>query len=300
MSALDELRDVLLRHSTAAPEPVETAVPGLFVFRADAPSAPTPRVYAPMHGIVASGRKSAALGDRLLEYAAGDGFVVSVDLPIVGTVAYASPEEPYLALAVRPDPAELQSLAAEAPAPTTPESPTGSGESAFQVAPLGSAALEAALRLARLLDHPEDVPVLAPLRRRELLYRLLTGPTGAGLQLAAQGGSMAGIGRAVGWLRARFREDFDAERLARIASVSVPTLNRRFRALTGRSPLAYQKEVRLLEARRLLLLGELGVTAVADAVGYTSASQFHREYRRLFGAAPRADAQQLLNDTSGD
>ena len=291
---LAELRAVVSRHATATAGSQETAVPRLSLFRADRPSTPTPGVYDPMLCLVVAGRKRGFLGDETLVYSAGDALLITVDLPVVGTILEADPATPYLALCLRLHRPTLASVVLEA----DPEAIRGEHlERGARVERAGPDLLGAALRLARLLDRPRDVPVLSPLVEREILYRLLTGPWGATmLEISRAESRISQVSRAVAWLRQNYAKDYRADALAKVATMSVSSLNRHFRSVTAMSPLEYHKRIRLQEARRLLLVGASDVAGVGYAVGYSSASQFSREYRRLFGEPPGRDAERMRQD----
>jgi len=289
MEALHELRTLMMRH---APEGmVASLVPGLTTVRATAPTEPVQAVYEPAVCIVVQGAKRTLLGDRVFDYRGGEYLVVSADLPVTGHVTMASPEEPYLCLALALDPGEIATLLLDvAAAPEGP--PTG-----FEVRQAGPDLLEPALRLARLLEHPQDAPVLAGLAMRELLYRLLTGPSGPTLrQIGAADSRLSQVNRAIRWLRANYAEPMRVESLADLAGMSLASFHRHFKAVTAMSPLQYQKQIRLQQARSLLLAGGGEAARVGFEVGYDSPSQFSREYRRLFGRPPARDAQQLRGD----
>ena len=165
---------------------------------------------------------------------------------------------------------------------------------ALAVHPSDPALLDAACRLLRLLDTPQAIPALAPLIRREILYRLLTGPHGAMLRHAASADSHLGqISRAIAWIRDHVREQLRIVDVARAAGMSVSSLHQHFKTITGLTPLQYHKQLRLQEARNLMIAGGMPAGSAGFAVGYDSPSQFSREYRRLFGAPPRSDIARL-------
>jgi len=293
-AALDALRSLALRHFDQ-PGAYDTRVPRLGIFRADRPSTPTPAVYEPMLCLVLAGKKRGFFGKEVYRYVAGDALLVSVDMPVVGTIVEA---KPYIALRFELQRATLASVVVDAAVAL--QEREGDGRP-VHVARADDDLLDALARLARLLDRPSEVAVLAPLLEREILFRLLTGPFGAALrELARSESRIARIGRAVAWLRSHFASEFDAAAIAALASMSVPSFNRHFRAVTAMSPLEYQKRVRLQEARRRIVAEDGDVARVAFAVGYSSTSQFNREYRRLFGAPPARDAERLRRELSRD
>ena len=249
-------------------------------------------VYQPMLYIVAQGAKRTLLGDSIVEYAAGQYLVVSVDLPITGSVIQASPDAPYLALSLQLDPAVLADMLL-----TLPNTAKGAQDAllpGLAVSPVTPDLLDAAVRLLRLLDRPADIPMLAPLAEREILYRLLTGAQAAMLrQIALAHSRMAQVGRAIGWIRSHFAEPLRIDAVAQRANMSASTFHRHFKAVTAMSPLQYQKQIRLQEARRLLLAGQADAASIGFAVGYESPSQFSREYARMYGQPPLRDAVRL-------
>lgn len=260
-----------------------TAVPGLELFRASAPSAPLVAVYEPCLCLVAQGSKEVLLAGEVYRYDPAQFLLVAVDLPVTGQVTEASREVPYLAVKVALDPAAVGELATP-----TPDAPPGRGLAASPVEP---ELLDAVARLVALVDAPRDIAALAPLLHREVTYRLLTGPQGARLrQVTAGDGRARRVARAVRWLREHYAEPLRLPELAREARMSPSALFEHFKAVTALSPLQYQKRLRLQEARRLLLGGGVDAAGAGFRVGYESPSQFSREYRRLFGAPPRQDA----------
>lgn len=284
-ASLTELRDLALRHATELR--TETAIPGIVIGKGCAPTAPSPGLYEPMLCIVLQGAKRVMIGERVLRYDPASYFVASLDLPAVGHVIEASPEAPYVALSLRIDPERLAALIADAPVAREPPA------AGFAVSPVTPPLIDACLRLLRLLDAPEDIPVLAPLIETELLYRLLQGPqSGALRQIARADSRLSQVRRAVARIRASYDKPLRVEALAEIAGMSVATFHRHFKAATAMSPLQYQKQIRLQQARRLLIAEEEASRA-GYAVGYESASQFSREYARLFGAPPARDAARL-------
>jgi AraC-like DNA-binding protein len=286
---LDTLRQLVIRHARNSHGP--SAVEGLTITATDAPTSPRPGVAEPSLGLVIQGRKRTVCGDRVLDYAAGEFLIAQLDLPVVGQVTEASAERPFLGIGIRIDSAEIAAMLLEAaPAPgDTPARAPG-----VTVASAGAPLLDALSHLAGLLDTPQDVPILASLYRREVLWRLLTGPQGAVVrQIGLADGNLAHITRAVRWIRDHHDDPIRIGQLASIAGMSESTFHRHFRGVTRMTPIQYQKAVRLQEARLALVSGGRDVAEVAHAVGYDSASQISREYRRLFGAPPGRDAQRI-------
>ncbi|WP_082073240.1 AraC family transcriptional regulator [Pseudomonas sp. LFM046] len=269
----------------------ETAVPGLILYRTTQPSEPIHCLYEPALGLTVQGRKKVMLGEETFVYGPSHYLVVSVDLPVIGQVIEASPEVPYLSLRLTLDPKEISALLMELslPAPALQSCPR-----CLAVSGLGESLQDAVLRLVRLLETPEDIPALAPLVRREILYRLLRGEQCAQLrQIASSGTQGHRISRAVNWLRQNFHQPLQIERLANEVNMSTSALHHHFKAMTAMSPLQFQKQLRLQEARRLMLVEALDATSAGGRVGYESPSQFSREYSRLFGAPPLRDIARL-------
>lgn len=282
-----ELCDVIARHWQG--NQAATALPRVRLVRSDTPTLPVAVVYQPILYIVAQGAKRALLGASVVEYSAGQCLLVSVDLPVTGAVIQASPEAPYLAFALALDTAVLADMLLALPSP-----PTGAPSPGLAVSPVTPDVLDAVLRLLRLLDTPAHIPMLAPLVEREILYRLLTGAQAPMLrQIAMAHSQLVHIGRAIGWIRSHFAEPLRIDTVAQQVHMTASTFHRHFKAVTAMSPLQYQKQIRLQEARRLLLAGQADAASIGFAVGYESPSQFSREYARMFGQPPLRDAVRL-------
>ncbi len=266
--------------------PHPTAIGSLILFRSTRPSDPLPALYEPAFCVVAQGAKRVLLGDRVHDYRAGQYLLVKVGLPLVGRVTRASPAEPYLGLALGIDLALLREVVDQLDAPpATPE-----GGSGIFVGDLEGEPIDCAVRLLRLLETPGAIPVVYPAIARELYYWLLTGPDGASLAaLAAPGGHARAIGLAIRAIREGLPTPVPTDRLAAIAGMSPSSFHAHFKALTAMSPLQYQKRLRLLEARRLLMTRAANASGAALQVGYASPSQFNRDYHRMFGAPPGRD-----------
>jgi len=287
-SPLSELQSLIARH--ARPGVAETALTGVRVLISAMPTEAVHHVTEPGLGIVVQGAKNTVVGDRVFEYGEGDFVITSVDLPISSHVVRASAARPYLACRMALDPAAIAALLLEAPG--TDElvtAPCGMG--VHKAAP---ELLEAVVRLLRLLDTPRDAPVLRPLIEREILWRLLCGEQGGRVrQIGLADSRLAQVSHAIRWIRQHFAEAVSIEELARLATMSVSSFHRHFRAVTAMTPIQFQKQIRLQEARSRLLAEADDVAAVGFAVGYDSASQFSREYSRLFGAPPGRDVARL-------
>ena len=286
---LDRLVAAIERHTPAAGI-FATVVPGLIIARLTEPSAPNALVVDPSLCIVAQGAKEVFLAGEVYRYDPAHSLLVSVDLPISARVVEATPSRPCLAVRVSLDPAVVGELLADCP-DALPQGPPARG---LEVRPVEPPLLDAVARLVALLDSPRSLGPLAPLVLREITYRVLVGPQGARLrQIATAGASAQQIARAIRWLRDHFAEPLRGESLARTARMSLSGFHQHFKAVTGLSPLQYQKQLRLQEARRLMLGEGLDAAAAAFRVGYESPSQFSREYRRLFGTPPRRDVTAL-------
>ncbi len=290
--ATDELKKLAaaVERHTGSDGVYETAVTSLRLSRFSAPSDLVALVYEPCLCIVAQGAKEVLLEEETYRLDPARSLLVSVDLPVAARVVEASPGGPYLAVRLALDPAVVGELLADGTAAPRPGPPAR----AIAVTPIAPALLDAVGRLVALLDAPQDVAPLAPLVLREITYRVLAGPQGGRLrQIAAAGAPAHRIARAIRWLKGHFAEPLRVEALARQVGMSPSAFHLHFKGVTALSPLQYQKRLRLQEARRLMLGEGLDAAGAAFRVGYESASQFGREYRRMFGAPPRRDVAAL-------
>ncbi len=270
---------------------VETAIPGLSLFRYAAPSEPVSYMHEPSICLIAQGAKRVFLGEEEYVYDENHFLITSVGLPIVAQIIQASPDKPYLGIVLKLDLRELAQLMVDSSLPVARLQQSGRG---MTVGRLSVPLLNAFERLIDLLGGPSDIPVLAPLIQREILYRLLMSDQGPRLrQIATAGSHSHQIARALDWLRANFRRPLRVDELASSAGMSTSTFHHHFRTMTAMSPLQYQKWIRLHEARRLMLTEHQDATSAAFQVGYESPSQFSREYSRLFGAPPLRDIKKL-------
>jgi AraC-like DNA-binding protein len=248
-------------------------------------------VHEPALGIIVQGSKRVMLADEIYIYDRSSVLIASVDLPVSAQVEEASPEKPYLGFKLDLDMREIASLLAQAQ--LAPQGEQGSSRGIF-LAVASEPLLEPVLRLLRLLETPEDIPALAPLIERELLYRLLKSEQGWRVaQMSTVHSQAQRIGKAIGWLKKHYAEPLHIDSFAREASMSPSSLHHHFKAVTAMSPLQFQKQLRLQEARRLLLAEGVDAATAGHRVGYESASQFSREYSRLFGAPPARDLRRL-------
>ncbi len=275
-----------------------TALPGVAFLRQSAPTGePIHAVHEPALCVIVQGAKQVSLNGEIYSYDASRHLVVSVDLPISAQVTQATKNEPYLCVRMDLQPAQIAALILEA---GLPASANRAGSRALAVAQTSPPLLDAVSRLVRLLDSPEDIRTLAPLAMREILYRLLKSEQGHQLrQIAATDGQTQRVARAIAWLKKHFDQPLRIEEIAKDLGMSVSSLHHHFKAVTAMSPLQYQKQLRLQEARRLMLVQDVDVATAGHRVGYESPSQFGREYSRLFGAPPARDLRRLRELPAG-
>ena len=273
-----------------------TDIPGLSLFQRDQPTDPISIMYEPSICVVAQGAKRVRLGDDTFIYDAHNYLITSVHLPTVVQITSASKEMPYLGLRLKLDMREISQMMVDSdlPAPRTQQANLGMATGQVTLA-----LLNAFQRLVDLLADAEDIPILAPTIQREIIYRLLVGDQGARLrQIATTGSQSHQIGRAIDWLKANLSEPLHVDDLAKQARMSTSTFHHHFRSMTALSPLQYQKNLRLQEARRLMLMEHLDAATAGFHVGYQSPSQFSREYSRQFGAPPLRDISSLRQMTA--
>jgi AraC-like DNA-binding protein len=284
---MDDLAALITRHSGDGI--TETAIPGLYVMRSEAPTEPLGHIVRPSLALVVGGAKATRLNDRRLRYGVGQYLVIGVALPIVAHITEATPAAPFLGVGIDLHPGPIAALLLEAgPARPTVEGPA-LGLAVSQASP---ALLDAMTRLLSLADEPANAAVLAPAYEREVLWRALTGPQGALVrQIGLADSRLTHVAGAIRFIREHFSETIRIEQLAALAAMSPSSLHRHFRAVTDMTPIQFQKRVRLQEARSRLLAEPDDVAGAGFAVGYESASQFNREYRRMFGASPGRDAR---------
>jgi AraC-like DNA-binding protein len=277
-----------------------TAITALSLARRDAPTEPTSYMYEPSVCVIAQGVKRVLLGDDTYVLDVHHFLITSVDLPTVVQIIQASREQPYLGLILKLDRREMAQMMADSDLPPPRAQPSRRGMATGEVTgPL----LSACQRLVDLLAAPKDIPILAPIIQREILYRLLVGDQGTRLrQIASAGSQSHQIARAIEWLKRHYTLPLRIEDLAAHVHMSPSTFHHHFRALTAMSPLQYHKWLRLNEARQLMLTDRLDAATAAFQVGYESPSQFSREYRRVFGAPPLRDItslRQMADSASG-
>ena len=272
-------------------EKLATPIPRLTLHRRTAPTAPCPATYEPSVIVIAQGRKQVEIGNNRLTYDPSRYLLTSVDLPIVSRVVQASESLPCLALMLKLDISIVREFLSREEFHAL-DLPVES--SAMSTGKVTAEFLGAWCRLLDLFSTPEDIPFLSGFIEREIIYRILRGPEGARLRaIATVGDQSHRTARAIAWIKANYTKPLRVEDLADLAGMAVSTLHHHFRALTAMSPLQYQKQVRLQAARARMLADDVDAATVAFEVGYESASQFNREYRRLFGQPPVRDIRAL-------
>ena len=265
--------------------------PGLFLGRSSQPTEKMHSVFKPAFCVIAQGSKQVLLGEEVFRYDPGHYLISTVDLPIVSRVIEASKERPYLSFRLNLDASLVASVMME---PGIKIKKGDASIKAMDVSSIDANMLDAVVRLARLLDTPDEIQVLAPLIIREIVYRLLREEQGARLShLLASGGDTRRISKAIGHLREHFDEPLKIDDIARELGMSVSSFHHHFKSVTAISPLQFQKQIRLQEARRLMLGEDLDAASAGFRVGYEDASYFSREYKKLFGAPPQRDIARL-------
>jgi len=276
---------------TESGELLATAVSGLSLFRRIEPSGPISGMYEPSICMAVQGVKRVILGDDSFVYDAHHYLITSVHLPTIVQILEASPEKPYLGLRLKLDLHEISQLMVDSNLPQPRALQSGRGMATGEMTlPL----INAFQRLIDLLGEEKDIPILAPVIQREIIYRLLVSEQGTRLrQIASTGSQSHQIARTIEWLKNNFAQSLSIDDLAEQASMSPSTFHHHFRSITALSPLQFQKQLRLQEARRLMLAERMDAANAAFQVGYESPSQFNREYNRMFGAPPLRDVTNL-------
>jgi AraC-like DNA-binding protein len=268
-----------------------TAIPALTLHRRRAPTEPLHCIYNLGLGVVAQGAKQVMVRDASVDYGPGQTMLTTIDLPVVSHVTRASAAEPFLGMMLTLDVRTIVQMASEIDLPRLRRD---DGYRSISFEALDAPLLDALVRLVNILDEPALVPRLAPLIQQEVVIRLLAGPHGSRLRhLVTAGSPGQQIAKAVAWLKQNFATALHVDDVADRAHMSASTFRQHFRALTGVSPLQYQKQLRLQEARQLMLNENLDAGSAGGRVGYESASQFSREYSRLFGAPPQRDVTRM-------
>ncbi len=291
---IDTLLNAVRRYTETHAGPAglaQTPIPGLATVRATSPTGLVHAISRPLVCLVLQGGKQVAMGTQVFTFAASESLLITADVPTVSQVTRASAAAPYLSLVLELDPTIIVDLAVQMKAGFVAES------APVRVEPTDAEVADAALRLMRLLDRTAAGPVLHALRVRELHYWLLAGRHGAAIRrLGWPEGHAQRVARAVAVLRAEFARPLPVERLAAAAGMSPSSFHRHFRAVTSLSPLQFQKQLRLIEARRLMLAESASASRAAFSVGYESVPQFTREYGRMFGLPPVRDAEAARGD----
>ncbi|GED21515.1 AraC family transcriptional regulator [Halomonas halmophila] len=295
----DQLLELRSLAAKAENRRTETGIPRVAMIQSKIPEHMLAAVYDPMINLILQGSKTMTIGDRTLRYDPATYFVMSIELPAVGTLHPAVSGEPYLALSLALDPTVLATLLTDlrSPARHSENESDDDNNAGFSVAAVTPALMDAWLRMLRLIDNPDEIVALAPVYEREILYRVLQGPHGWMLRnIAAPDTAMTRVSLAIQRIRRDFAEPIRVETLAEKAAMSVSSFHRHFKAVTTLSPLQYQKRVRLLHARMLMVAGANSVTNAAFEVGYESATQFSRDYARVFKLSPARDASRIQKE----
>ena len=289
--SIEEIRRLITTHAHKE----DLGLPGVLINKVTDPTQPTPAIAEPILAFSMQGAKRIALADSVYDQVPGTFLTVAVDLPITGHYVQASRTEPYLGFALELRSSSIAELLVEA-ASSLPgiQAPPPAG---ISIDPATPEMLDAIARLLALIERPADAPVLAPLLEREILWRMLSGPAGPAVrQIGLRDSSLTYIGRAIRHLRSNAFEPIQVEELALLSGMGVSSFHKQFRTVTEMSPIQYQKRIRLQEARLRLFRNPHDIAAVGHSVGYGSASQFSREYRREFGVPPSADALRMREE----
>jgi AraC-like DNA-binding protein len=275
---------------TVSEDGAKEVLPGFFLARSSRPSQSLNTVYQPAFCFIAQGRKRALLAEEVFRYDPGHYLLFTVDLPLIFQIEKATPDEPYLGLRLDLDPSLVASVLVEADIKIKKGD---ASTKAMDVHSIDANLLDAVVRLVRLADEPESSTVLAPLIVKEIIYRLLAGGQGARLGHLLQSGDTQRISRAIGHLREHFNEPLKIDDFARQLGMSVSGFHHHFKSVTAMSPLQFQKQIRLQEARRLMLGEDLDAASAGFRVGYEDPSYFSRDYKKLFGSPPQRDIVSL-------
>lgn len=282
-----EIRDLA---ASATTFPTVSGIPGVLLIKGNVPEHQLAAVYEPMVGFLVQGAKEITIGDYQINLKAPSYFVIPTDLPATGKAHEGPNGEAYLSVGLRLNQDILLSLLNDLPS----EQGNDSKSDDFAACPATPEFVDAWVRMLRLLKSPQDIPALAPVYEREILYRVLMGPEGWRLRRALlEEGKASKIRQATLWIRENYAKTLDVKKIATKSGMAVTTFHRRFKEVTGLSPVQFQKQLRLVEARKLLVFSDYSVSDAAFEVGYESPSQFNREYTRLFGSSPAKDAVKL-------
>jgi AraC-like DNA-binding protein len=284
MTSLTAIRTIARRHTGTS------ALPRLQIHQIDYPTEIATLIYEPVVCLILQGSKRTLISDQVLEYGPGQFMIVAAEVTATGQIWEASPDEPYLAMHLSLDTKLISDLLLDMSGITEPPLQCG-----FGVSEASRPLLDAWLRLVELLDRPAEIPVMAAHLEHELMFRLLLSSKGALLrQIGGSDSRLSHIRRAMAWVRERYADHLTIETMADVAGMSISVFHRHFKAVTGLSPLQYQKHIRLHEARRRMVAERAEAATVGFSVGYESASQFSREYKRLFGRPPRRDVETII------
>lgn len=290
MNIKQSLHEICDLAANATTFPTTTKIPGVVLIKGDVPEHQLAAVYEPMIGFLVQGRKDITIGDYQVKLKAPSYFVIPTELPATGKTYEGPNGESYLSVGLRINQDILLSLLNDLPQEQLSESQTPE----FSACTATPEFVDAWVRLLRLLKRPEEIPALAPAFEREILYRVLMGPEGWRLRRSMlEEGKASKIRQAILWIRKNYTKTLDVQKIATKSGMAVTTFHRRFKEITGLSPVQFQKHLRLVEARKLLVFSDYSVSDTAFEVGYESPSQFNREYSRLFGSSPAKDAIKL-------
>ncbi len=283
----DEIVDRMKRAGT---RPIETGVPGLSMIKGDIPAHQLAALYKPTIGFTVQGTKILSIGERSTALKGPSYYVLPVHVPATASVHPDPNGRPYMSLGLELNQNLLQSLLRDLPEDLMPTT----SEQHFAACEIDIELMEAWLRLLRLTETPWNIPGLAPVYEREILYRVLMGPQGWYLrQLGLRESNFSKISQTVKWLRDNYTKSIDVGEMASKSGMAINTFHRQFKRVTGLSPIQFQKQLRLLEARNLMAFEGYAVASAAYQVGYQSPSQFNREYSRFFGSPPARDTEKL-------
>jgi AraC-like DNA-binding protein len=295
---IGEIAAIIARH-TSGTGMFPTAIENLVFGRQTAPTNPVHLAHRPAFALIAQGQKSVTLGQDVYHYGVGDCVVVSFDLPVISRVSVASPQAPHLGLGMMINPDRLREVLQRIAVPQV--AATADGMRGLAVHKASPALVDATLRYLRLLDTPSDIAGVAPLVEQEILYRLLTGPYGPRLiQIATVDSPGNRVAKAIAWLREHYARPLRIEDLADHCGMSVSSLHHHFKAVAAMTPMQYQKQLRLNEARRLMLVENMDAGTAGHNVGYQSPSQFGLEYTRLYGQSPLRDVATLRTQVAAE
>lgn len=299
MRTLTQLAELIARHAGSKEGIHDCALAGVSLIYSRSANTPVATVYKPMLCVIAQGEKDVLLGQQHYCYNAAYYLLVSVDLPVTGTVTRATADSPYLSVGLELDLLQLHEMALSFPhllAATSPMTTAG-----IAINPLSPELLDALVRLLQLLDSKEDIPVLAEVVQREIFYLLLKESQNTLLkQLLLANSQLQQIVKAICWLKDNYTQPCHISELAETIGMSRSAFYSHFKAVTAMSPIAYRTQLRLQRAQQLMLKEQLDAATAGFQVGYESPSQFSREYRQLFGASPLQHVRQLKQAASND